>query len=326
MRMGRWKLFLLCVVGSLQGIIQTSYADQVTLKISLISQPGSPKAKACKRFKELVEKESAGDLRVEVHTSAELYQDREELEALRLNAVQMVIPSLSKLGPLGVPEFDVVDIPYLFDTLELAHFALDGKLGNALFGKLESQGIKGLAYWDLGFKGFHSKVPLKSVGDFAGKRVRVQKTPAILAEIKALGGIPVPTNVAKYLEGVRDGTLDAGESPVVNYMIGNLHEYHPYYSLTNHGYYGYAVVMNLNFWKSLSPKLQKIVEKNIKQVTSYERDLALKETEETLGKMRANPKIQVVEPSETDRAQIKQKLAFVKGEFEGRFGANWTQF
>ena len=87
------------------------------------------------------------------------------MEALQLGAVQMLAPSLAKFGPLGVKEFEVFDLPFIFDDYDELHKITQGAVGQALLAKLEPKGIKGLAYWDNGFKSFSANTPIKTPAD-----------------------------------------------------------------------------------------------------------------------------------------------------------------
>jgi hypothetical protein len=93
-----------------------------------------------------------GKVKVEVYPNSQLYKDKEELEALQLGAVQMLAPSNSKFGPIGVKEFEVFDLPYILPDLKTLRKVTDGPLGAKLLKLLDSKGMTGLAYWDNGFK------------------------------------------------------------------------------------------------------------------------------------------------------------------------------
>ncbi len=107
-------------------------------------------------------------MKVEVYPNSQLYKDKEEVEALQLGAVQMLAPSLAKFGPLGVKEFEVFDLPYILPDKAALTRITTGPIGKGLLAKLEPKGIKGLAYWDNGFKIMTSNKPMRKVADFQG--------------------------------------------------------------------------------------------------------------------------------------------------------------
>ena len=149
----------------------------------------TPKGKGAEKFKELAEKRLPGKVKVEVYPNSTLYKDGEEMEALSLGSVQLLAPSLAKFGPLGAREFEVFDLPYIFDNYEELHKVTGGEAGKALFKKLESKGISGLAYWDNGFKVMSANTPIKLPADLKGKKMRIQSSQVLAAQMKALGAL-----------------------------------------------------------------------------------------------------------------------------------------
>ena len=144
----------------------------------------TPKGLAAEKFKELAEKYTGGKVKVEVYPNSQLYKDKEELEALQLGAVQMLAPSNSKFGPIGVKEFEVFDLPYILPDLKTLRKVTDGPLGDKLLKLLDSKGMTGLAYWDNGFK--HDERQQE-----AGRAGRLQG-PQIPHPVLQGAGSPVP--------------------------------------------------------------------------------------------------------------------------------------
>src|SRR5436305_1453193 len=146
----------------------------IVIKFSHVVTPDTPKGKGAEKFKELAEKYTNGRVKIEIYPNSQLYKDKEEVEALQLGAVQMLAPSLAKFGPLGAKEFEVFDIPYILPDKAALRRVTDGALGKKLFTKLEPKGIKGLAYWDNGFKVMSANKPLRMPDDFRGLKMRIQ--------------------------------------------------------------------------------------------------------------------------------------------------------
>src|ERR1700744_1909366 len=122
----------------------------IVIKFSHVVASDTPKGKAADKFKELAEKYTDGKVTVEVYPNSTLYKDKEELEALQLGAVQMLAPSNSKFGPIGIKEFEVFDLPYILPDLASLRKVTDGPLGAKLLKLLDSKGMTGLAYLDNG--------------------------------------------------------------------------------------------------------------------------------------------------------------------------------
>src|SRR5436190_1612458 len=124
-----------------------SAQSPIVLKFSHVVAPNTPKGKGADKFKELAEKYTAGKVKVEVYPNSTLYKDKEELEALQLGAVQMLAPSNSKFGPMGVKDFEVFDLPYLLPDKASLRRVTEGQIGQNMLKQLDSKGMSGLAYW-----------------------------------------------------------------------------------------------------------------------------------------------------------------------------------
>jgi C4-dicarboxylate-binding protein DctP len=284
-------------------------AEPIVIKFSHVVAPNTPKGKAAQRFKELVEERTKGRVKVEVYPNSQLYKDREEMEALQLGAVQMLAPSLSKFGPLGVREFEVFDLPYIFPNKETLYRTMDGEIGRKLFAKLESKGILGLAYWDNGFKQMSANRPLRTVDDFKGLKMRIQSSKVLEAQMRALGANPQVMAFSEVYTALQQGVVDGTENPVSNFYTQKMHEVQKHLTISDHGYLGYAVIVNKKFWEGLPADIRATLEQAMRETTEYEREIAQKENDEALAKVRAAGTTEIyVLPLEGRRAWHKVLL------------------
>src|SRR5438876_9388330 len=142
----KFRSFVALAAAALLALAGTAVAQQpIGIKFSHVVAVDTPKGKGAEYFKKLAEERTKGRVKVEVYPNSSLFKDGEEMEALQLGSVQMLAPSLAKFGPLGVREFEVFDLPYIFDDYAELHKVTDGPVGAALFKKLESKGIMGIA-------------------------------------------------------------------------------------------------------------------------------------------------------------------------------------
>src|SRR5256885_15940671 len=137
----------------------------IVIKFSHVVADDTPKGKASLKFKELAEKYAAGKVKVEVYPNSQLYKDKEEIEALQLGAVQMLAPSTAKFAPLGVKEFEALDLPFIFADDASYLKVTKGPVGKELLQKLGSKSITGLAFWDNGFHMISANKPLRKPKD-----------------------------------------------------------------------------------------------------------------------------------------------------------------
>src|SRR5213595_1026795 len=160
----------------------------------------------------------------------------------------MVAPSLSKFGTLGVKDFEVFDVPFLFKDTAAFTAVTQGAIGQDLFKKLEPKGIKSLAYWDNGFHIMSANKPLHHVADFKGLKMRIQSSKVLDAQMRALGAIPQVLALSEVYQALQTGVVDGTENVISNFYTQKMYEVQKYVTLTDHGYIGYVVIANKTFW------------------------------------------------------------------------------
>lgn len=309
-------LCALCAVALAQA------AEPIIIKFSHVVAPDTPKGKAALTFKQLAEERTNGRVKVEVYPNSQLYKDREEMEALQLGAVQMLAPSLAKFGPLGVREFEVYDLPYIFPNKETLHRVMDGEIGQGLLKKLEPKGIIGLAYWDNGFKQMSANKPLKSVDDFKGVKMRIQSSKVLEAQMRALGANPQVMAFSEVYSALQQGVVDGTENPVSNLYTQKMYEVQKHLTISDHGYLGYAVITNKKFWDGLPPDIRAILEQAMKETTKYEREIAQKENDDALAAVRAAKTTEIYILPDKERLAWQKALLPVHIQFEDSIGKN----
>ncbi|GGF14573.1 C4-dicarboxylate ABC transporter [Aliidongia dinghuensis] len=294
--------------------------DPIVIKFSHVVAPDTPKGKGADKFKELAEKYTNGKVRIEVYPNSQLYKDKEEVEALQLGAVQMLAPSLAKFGPLGAKEFEVFDLPYIIPDKAALRRVTDGPLGKSLFKKLESKGIEGLAYWDNGFKIMSANKPLKTPADFQGLKMRIQSSKVLEAQFKALGALPQVMAFSDVYQAMQTGVVDGSENTPSNMYTQKHYEVQKYATLSNHGYIGYAVIVNKKFWDGLPADIRDELDKAMAEATTYVNDLSQKENDDALAQMKASGKITFIDLTADEKAAWRKALDPVATEMTSRIG------
>ena len=300
-------------------------ADPIFIRFSHVVAPNTPKGKAAELFKKLAEERTHGRVVVEIYPNSQLYKDREEIEALQLGAVQMLAPSLSKFGSLGVRSFELFDLPYIFPNKEILYRVMDGGVGRKLLDLLEPRGIIGLAYWDNGFKHMSANRPLRTVDDFKGLKMRIQASKVLEAQMKALGATPQAMAFSEVHSALQQGVVDGTENPVSNLYTKKMHQVQKHLTLSQHGYLGYAVIVNKAFWEGLPTDVRKILEQAMREATAYERDIAQKENDEALARVRAAGTTEVHVLPLTERIKWWRALLPVHKAFEDKIGRDLIQ-
>jgi C4-dicarboxylate-binding protein DctP len=299
------RVFLALV---LWGLAAVAWSDPIIVKFSHVVTEDTPKGKGALKFKELAEAKTNGRVKVEIYPNSQLYKDREELEALQLGAVQMLAPSVSKFGPLGVRKFEVFDFPYLFPDQKALDRVTDGAVGQGLFKLLEPKGIVGLAYWSNGFKQFSANRPLKGLDDFKGLKIRIQSSKVIEGEIKALGAIPQVMAFSEVYTALQQGVVDGEENTVSNKYTQKMHEVQKYMTMTDHGVVMYAVIVNKKFWEGLPADIRGELQDAMSEASRYERDIAQHENDIALDKIKAARTTEIYVLPGAQRAALRKAM------------------
>ena len=292
----------------------------IVIKFSHVVAPNTPKGKGADKFKELAEKYTNGKVKVEVYPNSTLYKDKEELEALQLGAVQMLAPSNSKFGPIGIKDFEVFDLPYLIPNLNALRKVTEGPIGKRMLKLLDSKGMTGLAYWDNGFKQMSANKPLHMPEDYKGLKFRIQSTKVLEAQFRALGAIPQVTAFSEVYQALQTGVVDGQENTASNMYTQKMDEVQKYTTLTNHGYIGYVVVVNKKFWDGLPADIRSQLEKAMDEATKYANDKSAEENADALEQMKKNGKTQFIVPTAAETAAMRKAMEPLYTEMASRVG------
>jgi len=297
----------------------------IVIKFSHVVAADTPKGNGSEFFAKRAAELTKGKVKVEVYPNSTLYKDKEEIEALQLGAVQMLAPSLSKFAPLGVKEFEVFDFPYLFDSFDELHKVQEGPVGKGLLAKLEAKGITGLAFWDNGFKSLSSNRRMAKPEDMKGLKMRIQSSKVLEAQMRALGALPQVMAFSEVYQALQTGVVDGTENPHSNLYSQKMHEVQKHMTITDHGFVGYAVVVNKKFWDALPGDIRAQLTQAMADATKFTNDSALKDNEDALAKVRAAKSTEILTLSKADRLPWKRALVKVHKEMEPRVGAEILQ-
>jgi C4-dicarboxylate-binding protein DctP len=299
--------------------------EPIVIRFSHVVAPNTPKGSAAEKFKQLAEALTKGKVKVEIYPASRLYGDLNEFEALQRGWVEMLAPSLSKFRTLGVPEFEVFDLPYIIPDKATLYRVMDGDIGRKLFSKLEAKGVLGLAYWDNGFKQMSANRPLRRVEDFKGLKMRIQHSKVLDAQMKALGAFPQPIAFAEAYAALRQGVVGGTENPLSNFYTQKMHEVQKHLTLSDHGYLGYAVVVKKKFWEGLPQDVRGALEQAMREATKFERDIAQKDNDDALAAVRKAGTTEIHTLTPEQQQALRKALFPVHKKFEGVIGRDLLQ-
>jgi len=266
-------LLLLCTTMLFAGCGNKSADGPILIKFPHVTAPATPKGQAADRFKQLVDERMGGRVTVEVYPSGQLMSDDDSLDALAFGEVQMIAVSLSKLDRL-THKFQIFDLPFLFPDLATVERFQASPEGNSLLGSMAEKGLRGVAFWHNGMKQFGGPVPMHSPEDARGLKFRIMESDVLQAQVLQIGGNPQKMAFGEVYQALQTGAVDAQENTWSNMYSSKFYEVQQYLTETNHGYLGYLVAVNPQFWDSLPQDVRVELETIIREVAGWANEQA----------------------------------------------------
>jgi C4-dicarboxylate-binding protein DctP len=300
-------------------------AEPIVIKFSHVVTPDAPKGKAALLFKQLAEKYTDGKVTVEVYPNSSLYKDKEELEALQLGSVQLLAPSISKFGPLGVKEFDVFDLPFLMSDDSHARQMMASPMMADLNKKLEDKGVEPLAYWDNGAHVYTANVPLIMPEDFRGLKMRIQGSKVLDAVARQLGAIPQIIAFGELYQALQTGVADGEDNVPSNISTQKLYDVQKYLTVSHHGRLTYSLITNKKFWDALPADVRPGLDRAVKESTEFFDDTAAKDNETAMDTIKSTGKMQIHVLTPNEKQAWISALMPVHKEMQSRFSKDFIE-
>jgi C4-dicarboxylate-binding protein DctP len=299
--------------------------EPIVIKFSHVVAPDAPKGKAAIFFKELAERYTNGRVKVEIYPNSSLYKDKEELEALQLGSVQLLAPSISKFGPLGVKEFDIFDLPFLMSDDAHARQMMASPMMGELNQKLEAKGVSPLAYWDNGAIVYTANRALIWPEDFRGLKMRIQGGKVYDAVARELGALPQIIAFSQLYQALQTGVVDGEDNAPSNVLTQRFYEVQKYLTVSFHGRITYALITNKTFWNSLPADVRTALDRAVTETTEFFNATAAKDNADALEKIKATGKTEVHVLTDAEKKAWIAKLMPVHTEMQSRFGKDFIE-
>ena len=295
----------------------TSSQDKpIVLKLGHAVAPEHPYHLGAVKYAELVAQRTKNKVKIDVYPSTQLGNERDMVEGLQLGTIDLVVTST---GPLGgfVPKMFVVDLPFLFRDREHAYKVLDGPIGRDLFDAFATKGIKGLAFWENGFRQITNNVrPIEKPEDLKGIKIRTMENKVHLASFRAFGASPTPMAWSEVYTALQQKTIDAQENPIAIIYHQKIAEVQKHLALTGHFYSPTPLLMSLKAFDALPKDIQKIFMDTAIECATYERNLLRDSEAKQIAELKAKG-MQVTTPN---KKSFQDSAASVYKEFESQFG------
>jgi len=293
-----------------------SQEKQVILKLGHAVAPEHPYHLGAVRYSDLVAQRTKNKVKIDVYPSTQLGNERDMVEGLQLGTIDLVVTST---GPLGgfVPRMFVVDLPFLFRDRAHAYQVLDGPIGRELLNAFSAKGMKGLAFWENGFRQITNSVrPIEKPEDLKGIKIRTMENKVHLSAFRAFGASPTPMAWSEVYTALQQKTIDAQENPIAIIYFQKISEVQKHLALTGHFYSPTPLLMSLKAFNNLSQNIQKIMLDTAMECATFERNLLRDNEAKQLAEIKAKG-MQVTLPN---KKPFQDAAAPVYKEFESQFG------
>lgn len=298
--------------------------EPIVIKFSHVVANETPKGQGALMFQKLVEERLAGKVKVEVYPNSSLYGDGKEMEALLLNNVQMLAPSLAKFDKY-TKKIQIFDFPFLFDDIEAVQRFEQSEAGKSLLKSMEEKGITGLGYWNNDLKQLSANKELREPKDARGLKFRVQNSEVLDAQFKALKAVPRKMAFGEMYQGLQTGVVNGAENPYSNIYSQKIHEVQKFITESNHGLLSYMVIVNTNFWNSIPEdiraELSKILDEVSVEVNKKSHDLNLADKQKIIDSKAST----IITLTPEQREKWRDAVRPVWKQFEGEIGADLIQ-
>ncbi|EFI69698.1 DctP family TRAP transporter solute-binding subunit [Lysinibacillus sp. HST-98] len=272
---------------------QLSHEEQIVIRFSHVVGENTPKGMAAIKFAELIKERSNGHVEIQVFPNGVLYKDGEEMNALLRGDIQMIAPAISKITTF-VPEWSVMDLPYAFKNAQEVHTYVESEVGQSLMKRLNKHNLISMGIWDSGFKQLSNSIrPIQNLTDLQGLRMRIMPSDILAEQFSIAGAYPRRIDFNTVFHQLQKGNVDGQENTLTNITSKNLHSLQDYLTISNHGYLGYLLLMNNEFWNSLPKNVQELLIDTLEEVQTWEWQQAENLSAERLQEMEACQCIQI---------------------------------
>lgn len=292
----------------------------VTLKAGLGSSlTGSSHGLGLAKFKELIEKETSGRVKMNIFPDGQMGNDVSMMDSLKMGTLDIMVTSSAPIANT-TKTFLVFDLPFLFTSEKIADTVLDGPAGQEILSTLKGTGLIGLVYWENGFRNItNSKKPINTPDDLKGLKIRTMQNPIHLESFKKWGANPTPLPFNEVFTALEQKVIDGQENPNTLIYDAGFYEAQKYLSITRHFYTPFVLMIGQKSWDKLSPNDQKLVQKIALETREYERKVNRENNAKYLDLMKKKG-ITINEVAPQDLEKFKASAKEIYEKFAGDIG------
>jgi len=300
----------ICVLG----LASVGVSEAATIKFGIGHPPTHSFVKATEKFKELIEKRTNGQLKVEIFPSSQLGGEREMQEMVALGTLEM---SVSGITVIYEPLYALLEAPFLYRDRDHIKKVMASPIVAELGESLLKKGIRYIGFYENGFRNItNSKRAINAPADVKGLKIRTPENLAQIETFKALGAVATPMAFSELYNALAQGVVDGQENPLQNIWNGKFYEVQKHLAMTGHIYNSAYILISDKFWSGLSADHRKALAESIQEASAFQLDMVANLDKQLLEDMKAKG-MQVTMP---DRNAFRTATAPAYDVFYAKFG------
>ena len=322
--MKRNKLVLVSLLVAVAFVASATIATAapIVIKFSHVVAENTPKGQMANKFAELVERDLAGKVKVEVFPNSQLFGDNKVLEAMILGDVQMAAPSLSKFKKY-TKSLQIFDLPFLFKDMAAVEKFQQGPVGQKLLMATKKKGLIGLGYLHNGLKQLSANSPLRVPADAKGKKFRIMSSDVLAAQFQAVGAMPLKKPFSEVFTLLQTKAIDGQENSWSNIYSKKFYEVQPYITESNHGVLDYFVITSAEFWMGLPDDVRTVLKKDLDEAIAFGNKIAAEKAIGDRQKIIDSKRSTIIELTDAERQQWVNAMKPVWKRFEDQIGKEY---
>ena len=320
-----FNLFVLFIFVLACSLFSISEA-KITVKYGHVGPPVHPQHQGALAFAKYVNEKTKGGIEVQVFPLGQLGGERSMTEQVQSGTLHMTAVTAGVLANF-VPEIGIIELPFIYPNRETAYKVLDDKdIKNKFYKFCESKGFVFIGYTENEFRDItNSKRSVRKPEDLKGLKIRVIESPLFIDTFKTLGANPTPLPFPEIYNALQQKVIDAQDNPIYTSILMKYTEVNKFATLTNHILTECPVIINKNFWNSLTPEQQKIFKEASDIQIRVNRNNNAKNRVEAVGKAKAQG-VDIIILTATERAAFKTAVKPVHDKYRGVYGPEWYDF
>jgi len=304
--------------------VTVATAAPIVIKFSHVVAENTPKGQMANKFAELVERDLAGKVKVEVFPSSQLFGDNKVLEAMILGDVQLAAPSLSKFKKY-TKSLQIFDLPFLFKNMAAVEKFQQGPVGQKLLMATKEKGLIGLGYLHNGLKQLSASEPLRVPADAKGKKFRIMSSDVLAAQFQAVGAMPLKKPFSEVFTLLQTKAIDGQENSWSNIFSKKFYEVQPYITESNHGVLDYFVITSAEFWMGLPDDIRTQLKKDLDEAIAFGNKVAAGKAVSDRQKIIDSKRSTIIELTPAERQQWVDAMKPVWKQFEDQIGKEYIE-